>query len=227
MSSVQPIAILPEYIANSPTRVYLRQRLLSSSGHPLDVSYTNASTVGRPTHVFTTHKERGSSMSSSSLISFGSSSRRHHRITLYSATTGATVCSVENNSLGGRRSSAARWSVSLPGGWPAAHTEKRRGMGFGRGGLWVRVANAAVPAPAPVPGAWPSASAWRSAPEVLLEVREGWLLAPTEVFVAGSGVRVMSARKSAWHFRRDWAVDVAAGMDISLVSCVLHCASCP
>lgn len=202
MSSSQPIAILPEYIANSPTRIYLRQRLISSSGHPLDVSYTNASTAsGRPTQIFTTHKERGMRIGT------------YDRVTLYSAATGATVYCVDNS--GSRwNHSDARWNVCLPGqssALPAVHTEKRRGL-IGRGGLWVCVANAATSA------AMSAAGPWRPCPEEWLEVREGRMLARTEVFVASSGVRVMSARKSAWHFRRGWDVDVAAGMDISLVS---------
>lgn len=198
MSSSQPIAILPEYIANSPTRVYLGQRLIFSSGHPLDVSYSNASTAsGRPTQIFTTYKARGMRTST------------HDRVTLYSTATGATVYCVENSgSRWSRRD--ARWHVCLPGqsnALPAVHTEKRRGL-IGRGGLWVWVANAAISAAGP----------WRPCPEVWLEVKEGRMLGQTEVFVASSGVRVMSARKSVWHFRRGWYVDVAAGMDISLVS---------
>lgn len=190
-----PIAILPQYIANSPTRLHVRGHLSSFSGADFDISYRTAATGFQPRPLLRTD---GKCMSI------------RNRISLLDAAAGQPLCEVQRKTL----SFLGTWYILLPGqntDAPAVRFEVRWSWAKDKIDVFVVNHNAAAEGQEGQPG--------KKEVTLRLKGQSVWKTR-TNVYLGDSNLCVMTAKRARGQLRTEWDVDVSEGMDVALVSIV-------
>lgn len=190
-----PVAILPQYIAQSPTRLHVRGHLSSFSGADFDISYRNAATGFQSQQLM---KSDGKVMSA------------RNRISLFDA-AGQPLFEIQRKTL----SFLGTWYILLPGQTtdaPAVRFEVR--WSWAKDKIDVFVVNTAAEGEAEAEG-----EGQPGKKEVTLRLKgQSMWKTRTNLYLGDSEACVMTAKRARRQLRPEWDVDVSEGMDVALVS---------